>query len=688
VFSSCLKDLEDDLNDLKANEQVSKWGATIIDTKIYPNNIDTSNLLVDKDGNIYFRTIIDSVAHFNSEDIFTSTKQQVQESVKIDYSTARIQDFSVSYIGSMLGLMQKSTEVASAKIQNFIALNGTNATFSTFSTNLNSINWGTANSISTVTYESGDFEIKLTNNTDFDISNLAIEVRSQSTNLGTYNFTSINAGETAAQLIDMAGKQVFSDFSFKITSLTVNGINQAQLIDLSKSIVLKLKPQENLRISTSVAKYTDPVFSYEYPYTITDNGSNFNEELSLVKWKKGKLNIRIDEFVSKAHQLKISIVGAVDSMNNPVEEIISISGGFNTYNQEFDLTKMTLRLDQYSGQPYNTILLKFEPRFYNTAHAPLNRLENYQVNVKVNDAEFAYFEGDFKSKKVTLDKMTNDWEEEYLNKISGDFSLKSAYIHFRMRNEMGVAASVDLNGKAYNKANVEKNMTFNTPVLMSAAVNTAEDKVSIGKYDGTNSNIPEIISFLPRKFETWGEATAVLEPGQTKSFLEVGSKAYIDMEAFLPLDLRADSLFYQDTVSYEKSDLSDLNDLEEDETLDLKDVIVHLEIENMYPLNIGASIIIHDSINNLNLETIDIPAVIKSAKVNDIGEVQSTTIYKTEITLNKAQRKALINGGKLIPTVHLFTPKNLGANESVAISKDHYVHIVAGAEVVAGVTIE
>lgn len=424
-----------------------------------------------------------------------------------------------------------------------------------------------------------------------------IEIDEDSTNLYYVAYSDHIKSIRADEWIDLPD-QNFPDVYFYRSSVDIPAIDLGQVDDT----IYKIKV-EKFDFVTQHNERIDSIFL---------TAGNLNTTTSSTLRHTGWLIIH-------SNQIMIGDGFYRDSIS-----ISDASGNFSDY-KVLPLDGSALRLDNQSDPDTTFLEIIFELFLVHSGN-DIKAGEEVNVDMTFTDLVFnsayGYF-GDYDT--LLIDNERFEFELfEY--EFEGNVYFGDPRINLIIDNSFGLPLGVNLFGlKAYSqKTGIETEITFDpgvNPFLINAPDLSQEGQsviteISVNK---TNSNIDEVTNTTLSYIDY--SARAITNPGDLASqdnFVLDSSRASVDFEIILPMDLRAEDFEVEDTVEFDLSDIPD-----EDDDVDIKSLFVRMETTNGMPVEINMQVVLVDTFYNEldSLFTEETKNVLPSAIVDENGKV-------------------------------------------------------------------
>lgn len=357
-----------------------------------------------------------------------------------------------------------------------------------------------------------------------------------------------------------------------------------------------------------------------------------NERIDSIYLTSGNLNTNTFStlhhtgwLIIHSNQIKIGDEFYRDSI------VISDASGNFTDFRTIPLDGSKLRLDNQSDPDTTFLEIIFELYLIHSG-ADINAGEEVNVDMTFTDllfqSAYGYF-GDYDT--LLIDNERFEFELfEY--EFEGNVYFDDPRINLFVSNSFGLPIGVNLfDLTAYSqKTGTETDITFNpgvNPFLinapnMSQLGQSVVTEISVNK---TNSNINQVTNTTLSYIDY--SARAITNPGglpTQDNFVLDSSKASVDFEVVLPMDLRAEDFELEDTVDFDLSDIP-----EEGDEVEIDTFKIRLATTNTMPVEIFMQVVFVDSAYNIIDSLFRDGAVdlIRSPEVDTNGIVTQAGVY-------------------------------------------------------------
>jgi hypothetical protein len=284
-----------------------------------------------------------------------------------------------------------------------------------------------------------------------------------------------------------------------------------------------------------------------------------------------------------------------------------------------------LRLDNQSDPDTTFLEIIFELYLIHSGN-DISAGEEVNVDMTFTDLVFKSAYGSFGDYDTLLIDNERFEFELFEYKFGGNVYFGDPRINLLIDNSFGMPLGINLfDLTAYSqKTGIETDITFEpgvNPFLINAPDFSQEGQsviteISINK---ANSNIDEVTNTTLSYIDY--SARAITNPGglvTQDNFVLDSSKASVDFEIVLPMDLRAEDFEVEDTVDFDLSEIPDEND-----DVEIKSFLIRMETTNGMPVEINMQVVLVDTFYNVldSLFTEETKNVLPSALVDENGKV-------------------------------------------------------------------
>lgn len=694
-LSSCIKDIQDDLDDLKNNGEIQKWGATLIHTKILPENIDSGSIKIYPDGQVYYTSYQDSLFNFKSKDFINFPSSFSNSNTTREWGPGRLAEFNLVKGFTLQGFLNSSPVLSGTPLlQTIIASHGFNTNVPAFGPiNISKFTINTTPTIGnlTIEVEEGDIKFSMINNTDVPFTNVSYDLIMDDSFgpeeiLHSGILTSVGANATAEEIINVAGKSLRRNFRLQINSMSTPGTTTPITVDINKTILFTVTQEPNLKVAQAISEMASPTVAVEFPYELDNFGTDFTEDYTSIRFKSGVMTYTVTPDNFTDYDFRIVFVNS-DSNGVLFAKDIVMTGTFGS--GAIDLANVTVDLTAHPDFDFNTMNVAIEATPNATSKMNYNKNDEVRAILKLINVDYQILKGDFKNQVFPIDTGSVPWGGDILSKVSGQGAVKNSKLTIHSRSTIGIPFEYDIDGYGENSAGDQLDIDLNSKFVLDGATNVGDQVEDSFDFDMTNSNVDEVLSFFPRWFYSWGDMESN-PSGTTENFVTDNSTLQIDVEVEVPLNLWADTLRYTDTVGYATSDLDDLKEADDSSSvIDIHSAFLHIDIENKYPLSIGADLVVIDTLTSTAMDTIVLSELVRASEVDAAGYSSTPSTYYEKIEIDEELRKALTTGNGIYTRVYIKSQEaNKSQSKFVIVRDTDYVDVRLGVEVHTSVNVE
>ncbi len=476
-------------------------------------------------------------------------------------------------------------------------------------------------------FESGDISIELTNGWNVNLQNLKMALVNVPTGLAvdTFDFGSLNSGETKSVIRSLAGKRLYSELEVRIFSIEVLNSNDPVLIDLSQELSYFVKT-ENLKIIGGSIRVTETQQLKEEEIIIPFTFQN-GEEIDKIVIKSASFDFNINYGIKANASIEISIP-SVTKNNVAFNETINLVSDYNnatTLTTSFSLDGYEVDLTQINPGS-NELKIIINPSILNS-----NQFFDFSINdqvsvdVELKNMQISLVEGYFGNSTVNITPSTADLDFGN-NDFLEYFSFKEPVIKLLFDNSLGLPMSlgIDLNleGKNGNE-DLDLSSKLNNFVITGAP--SYGQLVTSTLIIDNETNIVEAMDVKPNKATIGGNV--VLNPtGKIKNFAQDTSKLRVRVDLEIPLYGTVNNYVFLDTLEQDMSDI----------LTNVEDVVLKTTIINDLPINGSIQLYFADE-NYIIIDSIsdNKRLLIGAAITNSNGDLVNSTKLVNDFELDK-----------------------------------------------------
>ena len=476
-------------------------------------------------------------------------------------------------------------------------------------------------------FESGDITIELTNGWNVNLQNLKMALVNVPTGLAvdTFDFGSLNTGETKSVISSLAGKRLYSELEVRIFSIEVLNSNDPVLIDLSQELSYFVKT-ENLKIIGGSIRVTETQQLKEEEIIIPFTFQN-GEEIDKIVIKSASFDFNINYGIKANASIEISIP-AVTKNNVAFNETINLVSDYNsatTLTTSFSLDGYEVDLTQINPGS-NELKIIINPSILNS-----NQFFDFSVNdqvsvdVELKNMQISLVEGYFGNSTVNITPNTADLDFGN-NDFLEYFSFKEPVIKLLFDNSLGLPMSlgIDLNLEGKN-GNEDLDLSSKLNNFVIAGAPSYGQMVTSTLVIDNQTNIVEAMDVKPNKATIGGNV--VLNPtGKIKNFAQDTSKLRVRVDLEIPLYGTVNNYVFLDTLEQDMSDI----------LTNVEDVVLKTTIINDLPINGSIQLYFADE-NYIIIDSIsdNKRLLIGAAITNSNGDLVNSTKLVNDFELDK-----------------------------------------------------
>ncbi len=514
----------------------------------------------------------------------------------------------------------------------------------------------------------GELSVQIINNFAFEISSLRLElINTDNQNvLGQFIFNSIPSGTSQVQSINLADQFLYSDIEISIVEFSslgsgLNPLNQSSWLSISGSDDIKFSISGNSIEATSGSikfpQQEGPSDSLMVDFQLDDN-----VEISRIDLVSGAISYNYESSVNTPIQLNIEIPSLKDQFQMVFSETIEVN------NTEFTGPQyISFPLDDYSfdlSQSVNQIQVNYSSQIVGTnTFEEFSENDQIQIDIGMQNLYFSYVEGYFGQIEQQIDQDELDIDLSVIEDIASGIYLETPNLRFTVDNAIGVPLLIDLDLTGINEN--ESLALGGPPIQAQRLMSTITD------FNNTNSQLSDLIAMSPSQIIYSGSVMS--NPSGNIGILNSissGSNLSIGFEMDLPLHLRIQDAKTTDTLAL---DFANENNSIQDY---VDSIILKLNTENEFPLDVDLMILFEDSVSGSVLDSLDVD-LLDGAEVDEDGRTISANIYDSNIVLTSGQIDALFNSNRVLLDIKMNSFDN--QNTAVKLYTDYEFKIAVGA---------
>ena len=476
-------------------------------------------------------------------------------------------------------------------------------------------------------FESGDITIELTNGWNVNLQNLKMALVNVPTGLAvdTFDFGSLNTGETKSVIRSLAGKRLYSELEVRIFSIEVLNSNDPVLIDLSQELSYAVKT-ENLKISGGSVRVTQAQQLKEEEIIVPFAFQN-GEEIDKIVIKTASFDFNINYGIKANASIQVSIP-SVTKNNVAFTETINLVSDYNnatTLSTSFSLDGYEVDLTQINPGS-NELKIIINPTILNSNQFfDFNINDQVSVDVELKNMQITLVEGYFGNSTVNFTQSTGDLDFGN-NDFLEYFSFKEPVIKLLFDNSLGLpmGLNIDLNLEGKN-GNEDLDLSSKLNNFVIAGAPTYGQMVTSTLVIDNETNIVEAMDVKPNK-ATIGGSVLLNPSGKIKNFAQDTSKLRVRVDLEIPLYGTVNNYVFLDTLEQDMSDI----------LTNVEDVVLKTTIINDLPINGSIQLYFADE-NYIIIDSIsDNKRLLIGAAITDSnGDLVNSTKLINDFELDK-----------------------------------------------------
>ncbi|MCK4701324.1 MAG: hypothetical protein KAT38_13345, partial [Bacteroidales bacterium] len=474
----------------------------------------------------------------------------------------------------------------------------------------------------------------ITNNLPVEITlKVVILNASDNSQIGdTLTFDDILPGGTANSQIDLTGEIVSSSLTAELVTISSPGSSDPVPINLATDEISVSVSTSDLTVVRGQAFLPEQLF-LSIADTIQFNLDS-DVEITFIELITANIDYTMESHIAENIEVVITLPTSLSGADTTRFVIPLGASGQQSEQLSLDNTKNDFSTDPV--QPYNSI-----PFEYGLSIKPsgggmviFNLTDSVVLTYQISDIDFDYVEGYFGQHSFDVDADSIDLGlGEIEDNISGTFTLTNPIVNINFSNSVGVPVSFDLNLIGSNGAGETQGLNASTMNIAYPADRDNSPVVSTISFNKDNTDIVELIEMRPGEINYSGGATVnPLGKQGWDNFVTGESNVVAGLEIEIPLEFRANNFTLQDTLENPLK-LEDSDDEEDFSINNVEFASLNLFVNNGFPLEIGFSIQLYDSVAGQVLATLDVPVLFPAAPVDGNGVVTESTEDTTSIVI-------------------------------------------------------
>jgi len=560
-----------------------------------------------------------------------------------------------------LSLNEISLEFPAALRAQFVALDNTTNNFPSFpATDMGETAFSLITTFENAVFSSGTIEISIQNNLTAPLSGINIQLYNSLGHIPIGNeviIPSIIPGELGIASVDLADEYLTNSIFAAIVITGSPGTSTPVYIDLNGSAVEVGIRGRDLEVKSGrVILPTQTIGSLDDKDTITfDPGTDIEIDEFLIT--EGTLSYQIQSTSPVKATMEITLTTALRS-GVPITELISVDPN-TTLNGTILADNTIIDLGTDPSIPYNRVPMEYSIEISSdNLMVDFDWEDEITLDIELLNPEFDYVKGYFGQQTESIDPDSLMLEiEDVLSNISGDFLISSPSITLNYSNSFAIPMEIDLEGTGRKE---EETVDLGlAPFIITYPVTPENrDVTATFAIDKTNSSLPELISLPPSQINFSG--TAKMNPagnnGLRDNYIFGNSRFLGSLEIEVPMEFRMNNLQYSDTLdNFLDEAFDDEGEINWD---DFELFRVDFNVVNGFPMGVSLNMILHDSINQMDLASIDATDILEPAPVDSNGKASGVAETATSIEFTEEFFSSINLADKIIFTFTLNTTDN------------------------------
>ncbi len=480
------------------------------------------------------------------------------------------------------------------------------------------------------------------------------------TSIGTQQTIAIiQPGFSGTATIDLTNQTVKSPV---LAALSITGQGTAPTavpINIAASSVDVAISGRNLKVKSGrVTLPNNSITSLNTSGTIAFTPGS-DVEIDKIKITTGNFTYKISKPSALLGKMNLVLPTAMRNGTTISNQIDMIAGTTLNGNISFNNTIINLGSDPL--QPFNKI--PYSISVSTTGMIDFNSTDIVKIDFSLPSPVFNYVKGYFGQvpQKIPPDS-TDLGIADILSNLTGSFLVSSPTIRINYSNSFAIPFQFAFD--ATGKRGTSKVSLNRAPILINSPVDTITRNVTgLISIDKTNSALPALISMPPEKILYSG--TSTMNPSvdplgvhPRNNYVFNDSRFIIDsLEVEVPMELRIKDLQFAQTVdNFLKNTGGSGNNSVKAENFKL--LKVDIDVKNGFPLGLSVKLILHDSVKNKDISTVDATGFLGPAPAGSDGRATGFTETKTTIDLTKDFFSSIDLADKVIIQFTLNTTDN------------------------------
>ncbi len=601
--------------------------------------IDTTGPLTLTDAPFYILTYqVDSLAEISASDLL---QLPAQSPVALSTALGLLSLPDVQSGASVtLGALAANITTPSNFGSTMASAHGSNAPFPPLPIQSpGAINTLTLGTIQSADFTEGSMVMQLVNGFPAAMSATVALADAQGTELLTFPFTNVAAGDSVTASEDLTGLTLPGTLTVILKNVSspgagIPGVPATYVpIDTTDALSLNILGTGMVVHSATATVQTQ---------TIVDSvlwmgfAAPAGVEITQIGLLTGQLDYSITSGFPEDVSVLLTLPGSNVNSAGPWTQTLTLLKNGSIFGA-FPWAGLSMDLTQDSAQPFNQLPLAYEVTLLASGQpVTVDSSQTMAFNFTLSNVGMDYVYGFFGQESLTLPSDTIQMSWPALDRLQGSIVFTEPALTVSIANEtnVGVPVSLDL-----DFASIQPNGTLvplsNTPVLLNSpvqATGVGQNSYTSISYDANNSNIVDVLAWPKTGIAFGANVSYNLDTTATGRFNYIShtSRMKVGAQFTLPFALTASGLSFTDSV-----DVSSLGTQLQSDTSVAVSAQLRIHSISHFPVDAALHLRFYDEMGQV-VWTEDIPLV-HSATVDPVtGYVTQPTTATDELTLDSA----------------------------------------------------
>ena len=513
---------------------------------------------------------------------------------------------------------------------------------------------------SELSFITGDLNIGITNNLPIQIESLGIDLSTGVGNVGSFQFSQINPGETQYIPLDLAGITLDNNVLADFTSFILEEVDNLAEFTITPESGINIYFQiTNINVtSVTMAFENQQLADYS---TVVDFNLDNGEQIHNLTLKTGKIICELESTLNTDVVLYLSIPSA--TLNGQLFETQrTIYAGIEPGVEEIDLSGLSIDLTTDINQPYNKIPIVVSAILDTGGDLiTLTSQDEADISLMFSDLSIEYADGYFGDYEIDLGGDIVDVDLSIFEDFDSGLILDDPKFIIRVFNSVGIGANIQAGLNAFSPFGDNAVFSFNEIIEQPDFLGDTIEQIWI--YDKNNSTIDDIIALPPEQIEYFG-AAYINGNLDNINYISSDTKLSLGVEVDFPMSLNVANISLKDTIILNELDVNYQK---------VKSLTLFMNIDNGFPLDTKLDLLLRDSIANIIFDTLEV-ANFSSGLVDEEGYLIESVLAENSIYLNDSQIENFLNSNQVVLDVTLNTEEN----QSIKLYSDYEFKVNIG----------